>query len=210
MQVDVSKGITIAKLPFIMNPELRLLSNKRQAMAVYIGQIRKLNKVPDDKNDVMKSESKLQSRGYVKFLDNLSKEQRLKIYNSKVNYFIPWRAVWNSNSLSTPCRLVFDASQATYSGHSLNNILAKGRNGMDKLVEIVIRWTSHKYAFHTDSQTMYNTITLVEDDWCYQFYLWDNNLSLDNEPRVKVIKTLIYEVKSSGNQAERGLRQTDS
>ena len=51
MQVDVSKGITIAKLPFIMNPELRLLSNKHQALAVYMGQIRKLNKVPDDRND---------------------------------------------------------------------------------------------------------------------------------------------------------------
>ena len=207
VQVDVSKGITIAKLPSIMNPEFRLLSNKRQALAVYMGQIRKLNKVPDDRNDVMKSESKLQFRGYVDVLDNLSKEQRLKVDNSEVNYFIPWRAVWNSNSLNTPCRLVFDASQATYSGYSLYNILAKGRNCRNKLVEVVIRWTSHKYVFHADIQTMYNPIKLVEDDWCYQLYLWDNNLSLDNGPRVKVINTLIYGVKSSGNQAERGLRQ---
>ena len=79
---------------------------------------------------------------------------------------------------------------------------------MNKLVEVVIRWMSHKYAFHTDIQKIYNTIKLVEDDWCYQLYLWDNNLSLDNEPKIKVIKTLIFGVKSSGNQAERGLRQT--
>ena len=39
-------------------------------------------------------------------------------------------------------------------------------------------------------------------------YLWQNELNLDLEPRIKVIKTLIYGVKSSGNQAERGLRQT--
>ena len=75
VQVDVSKGITIAKLPFIVNPELRLLSNKRKALAVCMGQIRKLNKVPDDRNDVMKSESKLQSRGYVDLLDNLNGAQ---------------------------------------------------------------------------------------------------------------------------------------
>ena len=73
MQVDVSKGITIAKLSFIGNPELRLLSNKRHAMAVYREQIRKLSKVPGDRNDV-KSESKLQSLGYIDFIDNSSKE----------------------------------------------------------------------------------------------------------------------------------------
>ena len=43
------------------------------------------------------------------------------------NYF-PWRVVENENSLSTPIRLVFDASMATKSGYSLNDIVAKGKN----------------------------------------------------------------------------------
>ena len=79
---------------------------------------------------------------------------------------------------------------------------------MNKLVETTIRWMIHKYAFHTDIQKMYNTIKLNEEHWCYQLYLWDNELSSVNRPAWKVIKTLIYGVKSSGNQAERGLRQT--
>ena len=133
MHVDVSKGIKIGTLTFIRKPELRLLSNKRQAMAVYRGQIRKLSKIPCDRNDVIKSESKLQSLRYIDFIGNLSKEQRAKIDNAKVHYFIPWRAVWNTNSLSILCRLVFEA---TDSGYSLNNILAKCRNGMNKLVEL--------------------------------------------------------------------------
>ena len=38
--------------------------------------------------------------------------------------------------------------------------------------------------------------------------LWDDDLSQEREPKVKVIKTLIYGVKSSGNQAERDIRET--
>ena len=73
------------------------------------------------------------------FLDDLSCEQRLKIESSEVQNFIPWRPVWNNNSVSTRCRLVFDASQPTSSGNSLNSVVAKGRNNMNKLVEIRIR-----------------------------------------------------------------------
>ena len=72
---------------------------------------------------------------------------------SKIQKFIPWRAVWNGNSISTPCRLVFDASQPTASGCSLN-----------KLVEIVISWSIHKIGYHTDIKKMYNSVKLVEDD----------------------------------------------
>ena len=35
---------------------------------------------------------------------------------SEIENFIPWRAMWNGNSISIPCRLVFDASQRTGSG----------------------------------------------------------------------------------------------
>ena len=121
-----------------------------------------------------------------------------------VQNFIPWRAVWNSNSISTPCRLVFDASQPTASGTSLNDILAKGKNNMNKLVEIVICWSTHKIGFHTDVKKMYNTVQLREKHWCFQRYIWQNELDNRKIPEEKVIKTLIYGVKLSGNQSERG------
>ena len=55
---------------------------------------------------------------------------------------------------------------------------------------------------------MYNTVKLLEKDWCFQRYIWQENLDSMKIPEEKVIKTLIYGVKSSGNQAERGLRET--
>ena len=121
---------------------------------------------------------------------------------SEIQKFIPWRAVWNGNSISTPCRLVFDASQPTASGWSYD-ILAKVKNNMNKLVEIVILWSIHKIGHHTYIKKMYNSVKLVEDDWCLQRYIWQKDLDTKKLPEEKVIKTLIYGVKSSGNQAER-------
>ena len=145
--------------------------------------------------------------GFVQKLENLSNEQIKMIMDSAVQYFIPWKAVFNQESVSTPCRIVFDASQVTPSGHSLNSIVAKGRNNMNKLVVILIRWFFHRCVFHTDIRKMYNSVRLAQEHWCYQLYLWHDELSLNAEPCVKVIMTLIYGVKSSGNQAESALRR---
>ena len=76
--------------------------------------------------------------------------------------FIPWRAVWNGNSISAPCRLVFDASLPIASGWSWNDILAKVKNSMNKLIKIVICWSIHKTAFHTDIKKMYKSVKLVK------------------------------------------------
>ena len=170
--------------------------------------MKKLNQNPHDKEDVIKSETKLQSLGHVEFVRNLTPEQQEMLTKNPVQNFIPWRAVWNGNSISTPCRLVFDASQPTASGTSLNDILVKGKNNMNKLVEIVIRWSTHKIGFHTDVKKMYNTVQLREKHWCFQRYIWQNELDNRKIPEEKVIKTLIYGVKSSGNQSEQGLHET--
>ena len=141
-------------------------------------------------------------------MNNLSEPQRKKLFGAALQYFFPWRAVWNNNSMTTACRLVFDASMPTKSGKSLNQIVAKGENTMAKLVEVVIRWFMRRIGLHTDVMKMYNSVKLVESDWCYQMYLWQNELDPNKEPEEKVIKTLIYGVKSSGNQAELGLKET--
>jgi len=208
VSVDIENQVTIATLPFIQDPELRLQPNRHKALKVYHQQTKRLSKTIKDKQDVIESERKLQQLGHVEFVKNLSPQLQQILQSSSIRNFIPWRAVWKVNSISTPCRIVFDASQLTDTGFSLNSILAKGTNGMNKLVEILIRWYTYKIAFHTDIRKMYNSIQLKEEHWCFQRYLWENTLDVAKPPEEKVIKTLIYGVKSSGNQAERGLRQT--
>ena len=208
VKVDINTRSTIATLPFTHDPSTRLAPNKHKALKTFNQQLKKLNKNIKDKEDVMKSEEKLQNLGHVEYVKNLPATTQEYLKNHTIQNFIPWRAVWNSNSLSTPCRLVFNASQATDTGFSLNDLLAKGRNNMSKLQEILIRWSTHKIAFHTDVKKMYNTVKLDEKDWCFQRYIWQQDLDQGKIPEEKIIKTLIYGVKASGNQAEYGLRET--
>ena len=203
--------LTLSKhgLPFTADPTSRLSNNKYKALKIYKQQLDKLNKPCNlkDKDDIITSEAKLQQLGFVDYFKNLPSNLQSMLQNHAIQHYIPWRAVWKGNSISTPCRVVFDASHPTASGFSLNDLLAKGRNNLNKLQEIVIRWSIRSVALHTDIKKMYNTIKLQEDDWCYQRYLWQEDLNPSNQPEEKIIKTLIYGVKSSGNQAEHALRQ---
>ena len=208
VKVDVDKNQTTHLLPFLTNPDNVLVPNERFALKIYESQVQKLNKNPPDKAAAIDFDKKLQTLGYVDYLDDLSEEDRASVLNNDVKYFIPWRIVFNENSTTTPSRIVFDASCAPRDGHSLNAILAKGTNNMNKLQNILVAWTSHKIAFHTDVRKMYNTILLDKKHWQYHLYLWDGELRVGIKPRTKVIKTAIYGVKSSGNIAECGMRKT--
>ena len=207
LTIDLATQTITAKLPFVGEPS-KLAPNKDIASRIYYQQLKKLNRPENnkDKTDIIESEAKLQKLGYVDYVDNLTSNQQLALKNSSTQNFIPWRAVWKVSSLSTPCRVVFDASHPTSSGVSLNDLLAKGQNNFNKLQELLIRWSSHPIGIHTDVRKMYNTIRLDEEDWHYQRYIWQEDLDPTKIPKEKIIKTLIYGIRSSGNQAECGLR----
>ena len=182
MKVDLENRETVPKLPFIYDPTTGLSPNEHTAMKVYTAQVRKLQQCPEDKNDVINSEVKLQQLGFAEFVDELPNNLKEMIMHSPNKYFIPWKAVWNLNSLSTTCRIVFDASMKTSGMYSLNDLLAKGSNNMNRLLEVVIRWLTHRYPYHTDIMKCYNTVKLHPTHWCYQLYIWDNELNSNNTP----------------------------
>ena len=99
----------VAHLPFLGNPDLKLVSNMKSARKVYNGVVKALAKSSKDKEDVLEAERKLQNLGFVDWLENLSKDDQNSILNGAVQYYIPWRVVW-SDSVSIPVRPVFDAS----------------------------------------------------------------------------------------------------
>ena len=169
-----------------MTLKKKLAPNLHLARKVYNSQLRKINSNPETKRDIILAERKLHDLGYVAFYDDLSVDQ-----SCPTKHYLPWRIVENKNSITTPYRPVFDASMVTSSGVCLNDIVAKGRNNMNNLVMIFIRWMIRRFAFHTDVQKMYNTILLKEEDWAFQLYLWDPDLNPDVEPALKVIRTII-------------------
>ena len=206
--VSLDKNYTSALLPFLSNPTYRLVSNDEIALKIYQNQVKNLNKNIKDKEDVITAKKKLHRLGFVDYVENLTNEEQKKIFSSKLLHILPWRAVWNTNSINTPSRPVFDGSHPTKTRFSLNDLFAKGKNTMNKLLEVVIRWLIRPCAYHTDLQNMYNRVLLEPEHWCYQFYYFHSELDPKLDPKLKVIKTLIYGIKSSGNQAKRGIRKT--
>ena len=208
VEVNIDQGVTTSVLPFVVKKtDSRLVQNEDMALKVFKRETKKLADRPEDKRAVIESENKLQKLGFVDYVENLTEEEK-GLIEGKLQNFIPWRVCWNEHSESTSCLLVFDASQSTAGGCSFNGLLAKGTNSMNSLLAIVIRWTVNPYAFHCDIKSFYNRVLLKSEYWRYQLYLWLEDLDVERPPRRKVIKTLIYGVRSSGSLAEKGLRLT--
>ena len=207
--VDLDRGISTSRLPFVVDPDGRISmeEQKQMALKVYRSQVKMLSEKPVERAAIIESERKLQGLGFVDWLSNLSEGERALI-DGKVQYVIPWRVAFNENSVSTPARLVLDASQSTRNGTSLNSLLAKGANALNNLVEIIVRWSTYAHAYHTDVSKMYNRVNLDPEHWRYQLYYWIDSLDPGMDPRLKVIKTLIYGVRPSGNLAQCALRRT--
>ena len=168
-----------ATLPCIENPVTKLAPNKDIAYKLYQRRVTALSKSEKDKDDVITAEKKLQNLGYVDYVKNLSPKLQKMLSESPIQNFLPWFPVWSSNSVTTSCRPVFHGSLATATGYSLNSILPKGINNLNVLVEIVIRWGMYLVAMHTDVKQLYNRIILKEEYWCFQRYIWEENLDQD-------------------------------
>ena len=205
---DEQKGRLVAKLPFMADPGVNLKPNRYTAERILDSQIKNLTKNEQAKLDVLAAHEKLRSRGFIVPLSELSPaEQELVRSNVDSGYVIPWRPVWKSSSISTPCRPVFDASSKTPGGESLNNILAKGINQLATIANSVLRFRSGEGVFTCDVTMAYNGVDLDPSCYRYQQFLWKEDLNPENPVIVMIIKTLIYGVRSSGNQLHAGFEK---
>ena len=150
LTLNLEENKVEAILPFIDNPNEKLVPNYDVALKVYKQQTKKLSKDPAAKEAVLKSEDKLQEAGHVEWIDNLPDKEKNMMNNEEVLYYLPWRYVTSENSISTPVRLVFDASSVTKYGFSLNDIVAMGTNSMNSMLAITIRFRCMVVAIHTD------------------------------------------------------------
>lgn len=208
IELDASQNKLTASLPFIENPATSLHPNRFVAESVFRSQLALFKKRPDMKEDTVRSHDKLVQRGYVKREDQLTQEEKEKMNHiSGDGYFIPWRIVHNEGSISTPCRLVFDASSKTPGGNSLNGILAKGKNRLVKLQSLLARFRLGKSAVTADISMAYNGTWLRPEYLKFQRYLWKEELDESRPTIVMFILTLIYGVKPSGGQCQASIEK---
>ena len=206
VRFDPNEGKVRCKLPLLQDPAKVLGNNEKSAKKIYHRWVAKLNKNTEDRDSVIRSHDKLKTRGHVAMLKELTEHQIKMIQGSPYKYILPWRPVHNEGSISTPCRITFDASDKTNTGTSLNDLLPRGINQINCLITVFMAWRNGQYAMAGDFEQMYNGVLLDEDSWCLQLYYWHPTLTEGVEPQLGVVKTCIYGVRSSGNQAITGVR----
>ncbi|XP_055928190.1 uncharacterized protein LOC129959396 [Argiope bruennichi] len=120
-------------------------------------------------------------------------------------YIMPHHGVFRPESSTTKLRVVFNASEATSSGQSLNDNLYSGSVVQDDLFAILLRFRKHSIVFTADIKKMYRQIWIHPDQCDLQCILWKD--LEDEKLRVFKLLTVTYGTKCAPYLATRVLKQ---
>ncbi|XP_046628209.1 uncharacterized protein LOC124309036 [Neodiprion virginianus] len=124
--------------------------------------------------------------------------------NSRV-FYLPHHGVVRDSSSTTKLRVVFNGSQRTNLGLSLNDNLLVGPKVQTDLADVLLRWRQYPVAFSSDIVKMYRQILVHNDDQDFQRILWREEPELPIEEYQ--LTTVTYGLASAPYLAIRVLHQ---
>ena len=134
-----------------------LLPNKELAMDRVIQLENTLMKSPKDLESANKVLFDSFKRGVFRYLD----EEEFS-YSGPIHYLAMNRAY--KESVSTPCRLVFDSSQPDKNGRSLNSCMGKGKNPLNYFGGVILNWRAAEQVACGDISKMFNQCEVRDFD----------------------------------------------
>lgn len=119
--------------------------------------------------------------------------------------FLPHHGVLKSESSTTKLRVVFNGSNKTKSGSSLNELMECGPKLQQDLQEMLLRWRKYQYVYTADIEKFYRQIMVQDIDQHLQKIVW-------RESEGDVIKeyqlcTITYGTKAAPFLAMRTIKQ---
>ena len=90
-------------------------------------------------------------------------------------FYLPMHAVRKEESTTTKLRVVFDASAKSNTGISLNDSLLVGPTIHPPLIDVLLRFRTHRVALTTDVSKMYRAVELTPADRNLHRFVWRNN-----------------------------------
>ena len=145
--------------------------------------------------------NELKGKGFLRKVEDLPQATQDKLASAPISHYFPYNIVFNAHSKSTPCRIVVDPLMS-----GLNELLAKGVNTLNPLLQVHIAVMSTPEAFSIDIKKMYNCLFMIDDDYCYHRVLWCPDLDKANEVEEWIIITNMYGVVFAGNASETAIR----
>ena len=198
IRFDHSINRYYADLPLKANPETALAPNYQQARRIYFRVVSKLN--AKERASVLKSFRQLMDLDYVQRLSDFPQSVQDEILSRNM-YVIPWQTVTKQSSITTPTRIVMNASSKTSTGRSLNSILSKGIPSL-ALLPLAITMLRDPFLLTLDLQKFYNSCLIPSNQYNLQCILWEDNLDPMKEPHICVVKTHMYGLVSSARILE--------
>lgn len=193
------EGRFVVPLPFVDSQNKPTFSNTRDiALRRFLSIERRLKMNPEYK------------RAYVDFMEDYEVRGHLEKVEPPSTkdgnfYYIPHHGILRPDSVSTPLRVVFDASAKDALGVSLNDVLLPGPKLQPSIFDLLLRFRWHAVVFTGDVQQMYRQILVSAEDADYQRIVWR---SCPTEPVCDYrLKTVTYGVSSAPFQALRTMAQ---
>ncbi|XP_061729203.1 uncharacterized protein LOC133534131 [Cydia pomonella] len=151
-------------------------------------------------------------RAYVEFMDDYEARGHLEEVEppstSKGHfYYIPHHGILR-DSVTTPLRVVFDASAKDANEVSLNATLLAGPKFQTNIFDLLTRFRWHAVVFTGDVKQMYRQILVSDEDAEFQRILW--RPSAVGPVRDYRLKTVTYGVSAAPFQALRTMAQLAS
>ncbi|XP_073967346.1 uncharacterized protein [Choristoneura fumiferana] len=125
---------------------------------------------------------------------------------SSDRYFIPHHGVLKESSSTTKLRAVFDASAASSSGVSLNQVLMSGPKLQQNIEDIILRFRTHAVVFTCDIKQMYRQVRMHDEDCKYQTIYWRESPDKPLQQQFE-LTTVTYGVSSAAYLAMRVIHE---
>lgn len=142
---------------------------------------------------------------YVEFMDDDIKQGHTRALDKPMDltqqhYFIPHHGIDNQKF-----RVVFDASAATSSGMSCNDMQLLGPKIQSELMDIILRFRCNPLALVADIKQMYRQMVVPEEQQQFQLILWRK--SPTDKLVTYALTTFTYGMKHAPHTAVRTLLQ---
>ncbi|XP_012162275.1 uncharacterized protein LOC105665488 [Ceratitis capitata] len=137
--------------------------------------------------------------GHMKLVDSTSGNK------GPGSYYLPHHAVVKPDSTTTKLRVVFNASNPTSNGVSLNDVLHPGPVLQADLIALILKWRFFKYVFNADIEKMYRQILLHPKDTRFHRILFRE--SVEEELMDYELQTVTFGVNCAPYLAIRTLLQ---
>lgn len=147
------------------------------------------------------------------YTDFLSEYERLghmtevtdRVNEGQIEYFMPHHGVLKESNISTKLRVVFNASSATSTGLSLNDLQMTGPIIQQDLLSIILRFRMRRIVLSSDIKMMYRQVLINPEQRSLQKIVWRSN---PNEPiKTFELNTVTYGTTAASFLAIRCLHQ---